>query len=105
MPDSGSNASWPHTPTQRSAKPPERSALRVRPGGGYGGGGARWASALTTQITRLENDLGQPLLKRAERGPATRLTPFGERVVEAAGEEFGGKGAATRGNGPTQPRD
>ncbi|WTF83126.1 LysR family transcriptional regulator [Streptomyces sp. NBC_01594] len=42
--------------------------------------------ALTTQITRLERDLGQPLLERAERGRAMRPTPFGKRVVAAARE-------------------
>ncbi|MFI6729489.1 LysR family transcriptional regulator [Streptomyces atratus] len=29
------------------------------------------------QINRLEGDLGQPLLERAERGTAMKLTPFG----------------------------
>ncbi|MHA7957308.1 LysR family transcriptional regulator [Streptomyces sp. L500] len=39
---------------------------------------------LSTQITRLERDLGQPLLERAERGRAMKLTSFGKRVVTAA---------------------
>ncbi|MET9801915.1 LysR family transcriptional regulator [Streptomyces sp. NPDC006368] len=43
-------------------------------------------SAPTTQITRLERDLGQPLLERAERGRSMRPTPFGKRVVAAARE-------------------
>ncbi|WP_231976000.1 helix-turn-helix domain-containing protein [Streptomyces sp. 3214.6] len=42
--------------------------------------------ALTTQITHLERDLGQPLLERAERGRAMTATPFGKRVVAAARE-------------------
>ncbi|MFL4905531.1 LysR family transcriptional regulator [Streptomyces sp. MMS24-I2-30] len=41
-------------------------------------------TTLVTQINRLERDLGQPLLKRAERGTAMKLTPFGKRVVTAA---------------------
>ncbi|MDG9728786.1 helix-turn-helix domain-containing protein [Streptomyces sp. DH41] len=39
---------------------------------------------LTTQIIRLERDLGRPLLERAERGRGMKLTPFGRRVVDAA---------------------
>ncbi|MFB7654190.1 MULTISPECIES: TniQ family protein [unclassified Streptomyces] len=38
-------------------------------------------STLTTQIARLERDLGQPLLERAERGRAMKLTTFGRRVA------------------------
>ncbi|MFD7131045.1 TniQ family protein [Streptomyces sp. NPDC059894] len=43
-------------------------------------------SALTTQITHLERDLGQHLLERAERGRAMKATSFGKRVVAAARE-------------------
>ncbi|WP_406495750.1 LysR family transcriptional regulator [Streptomyces sp. NBC_00846] len=39
---------------------------------------------LVIQINRLEKDLGQPLLERAERGRTMRLTPFGKRVAAAA---------------------
>lgn len=50
---------------------------------------AAWAlgihqSTLTTQINRLERDLGQPLIERAERGRKMRPTPFGRRVAAAA---------------------
>ncbi|MEW2220890.1 LysR family transcriptional regulator [Streptomyces sp. NPDC006990] len=41
-------------------------------------------STLVIQINRPERDLGQPLLERAERGTAMKLTPFGKRVVTAA---------------------
>ncbi|MGW1006481.1 LysR family transcriptional regulator [Streptomyces sp. NPDC002520] len=41
-------------------------------------------SALVTQINRLEEDLGQPLFERAERGRAMKLTRFGKRVAAAA---------------------
>ncbi|MGH3116742.1 MAG: helix-turn-helix domain-containing protein [Streptomyces sp.] len=41
-------------------------------------------SALVTQINRLEKDLGRPLLERAERGWAMKLTHFDEEVVTAA---------------------
>ncbi|MDF3291331.1 TniQ family protein [Streptomyces silvisoli] len=41
-------------------------------------------TTLTTQIARLEQELGQPLLERAERGRAMQLTPFGQRVTVAA---------------------
>ncbi|MEU2867791.1 LysR family transcriptional regulator [Streptomyces olivoreticuli] len=40
-------------------------------------------SALVIQINRLEQDLGQPLLERAERGRAMKPTPFGKRVATA----------------------
>ncbi|WP_308315912.1 LysR family transcriptional regulator [Streptomyces sp. CC228A] len=40
-------------------------------------------SALVTQINRLERDLGEALLERAERGRAMKLTPFGEKVIAA----------------------
>ncbi|MFF9757717.1 hypothetical protein C1708_32895 [Streptomyces sp. DH-12] len=39
--------------------------------------------ALTAQIIRLERDLGQPLLERAERGRAMQPTPFGRKVAAA----------------------
>lgn len=39
---------------------------------------------LVTQINRLERDLGQTLLERAERGRAMELTSFGEAVIAAA---------------------
>ncbi|ATW49457.1 LysR family transcriptional regulator [Streptomyces peucetius] len=41
-------------------------------------------SALVTQINRLQEDLGQPLFERAERGRAMKLTRFGKRVAAAA---------------------
>jgi DNA-binding transcriptional LysR family regulator len=41
-------------------------------------------STLVTQINRLERDLGQALLERAERGRSMKLTPFGETVMAAA---------------------
>ncbi|MEU6943986.1 LysR family transcriptional regulator [Streptomyces sp. NPDC046316] len=41
-------------------------------------------AALVTQINRLEQDLGQPLLERAERGRPMQLTPIGRKVVTAA---------------------
>ncbi|MEU6404169.1 LysR family transcriptional regulator [Streptomyces sp. NPDC046985] len=41
-------------------------------------------SALVTQISRLERDLGHPLYERAERGRPMRLIPVGEEVVAAA---------------------
>lgn len=41
-------------------------------------------SALVAQINRLEDDLGQPLFERAERGRAMKLTRFGKRVAAAA---------------------
>ncbi len=41
-------------------------------------------STLVIQINRLEADFGQPLLVRAERGTAMKLTRFGKRVVAAA---------------------
>ncbi|WP_232837724.1 helix-turn-helix domain-containing protein [Streptomyces atratus] len=41
-------------------------------------------SALVTQINRLEEDLGQPLFERAERGRAMKLPRFGKRVAAAA---------------------
>ncbi|MFC0115662.1 LysR family transcriptional regulator [Kibdelosporangium aridum] len=37
--------------------------------------------ALTTQISRLERDLGGQLLTRAERGRPMRLTPLGRKVL------------------------
>ncbi|WP_254407189.1 TniQ family protein [Streptomyces sp. GMY02] len=39
--------------------------------------------ALNAQITRLEGDLGQALLERAERGRPMKPTPFGKRVAAA----------------------
>ncbi|GAA1893781.1 TniQ family protein [Streptantibioticus ferralitis] len=41
-------------------------------------------STLTTQINRLERDLGRPLIERAERGRRMRPTPFGRKVAVAA---------------------
>ncbi|MFM9592604.1 LysR family transcriptional regulator [Streptomyces scabiei] len=41
-------------------------------------------STLVTQINRLEEDLGQPLLERAERDRAMKLPRFGKRFVTAA---------------------
>ncbi|MFG2841752.1 LysR family transcriptional regulator [Kitasatospora sp. NPDC048296] len=41
-------------------------------------------SALVTQISRLERDLGNPLFERAERGRPMRLTAVGEEVTAAA---------------------
>ncbi|WP_327241326.1 LysR family transcriptional regulator [Streptomyces sp. NBC_01320] len=38
---------------------------------------------LVIQINRLERDLGQPLLERAERGRAMKLTTFGDEVATA----------------------
>ncbi|MFD5733581.1 LysR family transcriptional regulator [Streptomyces sioyaensis] len=35
-------------------------------------------------LNRLEEDLGQPLFERAERGRAMKLTRFGKRVAAAA---------------------
>ncbi|MFD7616672.1 TniQ family protein [Streptomyces sp. NPDC059802] len=43
-------------------------------------------SSLAAQITRLEQDLGSPLLERAARGRPMQLTPFGSRVAEAVRE-------------------
>jgi DNA-binding transcriptional LysR family regulator len=40
-------------------------------------------SALVIQISRLERDIGGPLLERAERGRPMRPTPLGEQVVAA----------------------
>ncbi|MEV7865361.1 TniQ family protein [Streptomyces sp. NPDC088124] len=40
-------------------------------------------STLTTQINRLERDLGRPLIERAERGRRMRPTPFGRKVAAA----------------------
>ncbi|MGW2302417.1 helix-turn-helix domain-containing protein [Streptomyces sp. NPDC001809] len=58
-------------------------------------------SALVTQINRLEDDLGQPLFERAERGRAMKLTRFGKRVAVAVqlitAEE-------SQGNGPVVGR-
>lgn len=42
--------------------------------------------ALTAQIARLEGDLGQALLERAERGRPMKPTPFGKRVAAAVGK-------------------
>ncbi|MBV9026170.1 MAG: TniQ family protein [Streptomycetaceae bacterium] len=39
---------------------------------------------LVAQIIRLERDLGQPLIERAERGRRMRPTPFGRRIAAAA---------------------
>ncbi|MGK4582079.1 LysR family transcriptional regulator [Kitasatospora sp. HPMI-4] len=41
-------------------------------------------SALVAQINRLERDLGDPLLERAERGRPMKLTPAGQEVATAA---------------------
>lgn len=38
---------------------------------------------LSTMIRRLENDLGDKLVRRANRGAPMSLTPFGETIVEA----------------------
>lgn len=40
-------------------------------------------SALVTQISRLERDIGGSLLERAERGRPMRPTPLGEQVIAA----------------------
>ncbi|WP_179775807.1 LysR family transcriptional regulator [Amycolatopsis endophytica] len=40
-------------------------------------------SPLSTQIKRLEHDLGGELLVRAERGRPMQLTPFGNKVAAA----------------------
>ncbi|MDO0930158.1 LysR family transcriptional regulator [Streptomyces sp. TG1A-8] len=40
-------------------------------------------STLVNQINQLEAVLGQPLLERATRGRAMKLTSFGKRVVTA----------------------
>lgn len=40
-------------------------------------------STLVNQINQLEGDLGQPLLERATRGRAMKLTSFGKRVIAA----------------------
>ena len=41
-------------------------------------------STLVTQINRLEKDLGQPLIERAQRGQPMRPTAFGTKIVAAA---------------------
>ncbi|MFD9861599.1 TniQ family protein [Streptomyces alboflavus] len=41
-------------------------------------------STLVTQINRLERDLGQPLIERAQRGQPMRPTAFGTKIVDAA---------------------
>ncbi len=41
-------------------------------------------SKLTTQINRLEKDLGRPLIERAERGRRMRPTPFSGKLAAAA---------------------
>ncbi|MER7028288.1 MULTISPECIES: helix-turn-helix domain-containing protein [Streptomyces] len=41
-------------------------------------------STPATQISRLEGDLGRPLIERAERGRRARPTPFGGKVAAAA---------------------
>lgn len=43
-------------------------------------------STLVTQINRLEKDLGQPLIERAERGRRMRPTRFGRSVAAAVGQ-------------------
>jgi hypothetical protein len=43
-------------------------------------------AALIKQIQRLEKDLGQQLLERAERGHPMKLTPFGHKVATATRE-------------------
>ncbi|MFB9461287.1 helix-turn-helix domain-containing protein [Streptomyces cinereospinus] len=40
-------------------------------------------STLVNRINQLEGDLGQPLLERATRGRAMKLTRFGKRVIAA----------------------
>lgn len=45
-------------------------------------------SSFTTQIIRLERDLGQPLLERAERGRPMQLPPVGSLVADAACKIF-----------------
>ena len=42
-------------------------------------------ATLVTQVGRLEKDIGQPLLERAERGRPMKLTATGEELAEAAG--------------------
>lgn len=49
-------------------------------------------STLTTQINRLEKDLGRPLIERAERGRRMRPTPFGRKVAAAAKRLIGPDG-------------
>ncbi|MFD8967609.1 TniQ family protein [Streptomyces sp. NPDC059568] len=41
-------------------------------------------STLVTQINRLERDLGQPLIERAQRGQPMRPTAFGTKILIAA---------------------
>ncbi|WP_437079304.1 LysR family transcriptional regulator [Streptomyces sp. enrichment culture] len=41
------------------------------------------AQIIETSVIRLERDLGQPLLERAERGRAMQPTPFGRKVAAA----------------------
>ncbi|MFD7552890.1 TniQ family protein [Streptomyces sp. NPDC059816] len=41
-------------------------------------------STLVTQINRLERDLGQPLIERAQRGQPMRPTAFGTKIVAVA---------------------
>ncbi|MEV6231814.1 TniQ family protein [Saccharopolyspora shandongensis] len=47
---------------------------------------------LTTQINRLEHDLGGPLLERAQRARSLQLTPLGRRVVAAVARHTRSKG-------------
>ncbi|WP_345667515.1 LysR family transcriptional regulator [Streptomyces similanensis] len=68
MPGSDSNASLPPCPTVTEAA----RALGIH------------QSTLTTQINRLERDLGRPLIERTERGRKMRPTPFGRKVAAAA---------------------
>ncbi|WLQ68969.1 MULTISPECIES: helix-turn-helix domain-containing protein [Streptomyces] len=49
-------------------------------------------STLTTQINRLEKDLGRPLIERAERGRRMRPTPYGRKVAAAAKRLIGPDG-------------
>ncbi|MDO0929604.1 LysR family transcriptional regulator [Streptomyces sp. TG1A-8] len=47
-------------------------------------------STPVTQINRLEKDLGQSLIERAERGRRTRPTRFGRSVAAAVPQsDFG----------------
>jgi hypothetical protein len=54
-------------------------------------------AALIKQIQRLEKDLGQQLLERAERGHPMKLTPFGHKVASHPGNPRGEHGM-TRGD-------
>jgi len=52
-------------------------------------------SVLTTQINRLERDLGGKLLERAERGRSMALTALGAKVAQAVRQASGVRAATT----------